>query len=282
MQVHNNKRDIKADVAQFLREKKTIGFVPTMGALHDGHLALVQKALTENSVVVVSIFVNPTQFNNPEDLQKYPRTISNDINLLSTISNDIIVFCPTSEEIYGSNPISISYDFCGLEHEMEGKFRSGHFDGVGTVIKHLFEIISPTKAYFGEKDFQQLQIIKKLTEIEKMPVQIVGCPIYREESGLALSSRNKRLTDTQLKEASLIYRTLLEVKNSFGTKSVVSLNEWVTKQFENHPELTLEYFEIAEVSTLKSITKKDKNITYRAFIAVFAGEVRLIDNIALN
>ncbi len=282
MQVYEKRLDIVRDVATFKREKQTIGFVPTMGALHQGHLALVQRALEENDIAIVSIFVNPTQFNNSEDLVKYPRTLDSDVKLLSSLSNKIIVFAPTPNEVYGSQMNSISYDFEGLEHEMEGKFRPGHFDGVGTVLKHLFSIVSPTKAYFGEKDFQQLQIVRKLVEIEKMSVQIIGCPIYREKSGLALSSRNKRLTQEQLDASPLIHKILQQVKKDFGTKSVSKLNDWVSEQFENTEILELEYFEIAKVSDLKTITKIDNDIKYRAFIAVFADKIRLIDNIALN
>ncbi|MDY8135263.1 pantoate--beta-alanine ligase [Aquimarina sp. 2201CG5-10] len=282
MQVHEKRRDIETNVAVLLKEKKTIGFVPTMGALHRGHLALVERAIQENDVVIVSIFVNPTQFNDNEDLVKYPRTLASDVDLLSELSSEIIVFAPTPKEVYGDDMKSIKYDFEGLEHEMEGKFRPGHFDGVGTVLKHLFSIVSPTKAYFGEKDFQQLQIVKKLVEIEKMSVTIVGCPIYREESGLALSSRNKRLNEKQKTASPLIYKTLKQVKTDFGIKNVNTLYDWVSEQFENSKELKLEYFEIAKISDLKSVKHKEKDIEYRAFIAVFAGEIRLIDNIALN
>ena len=282
MRVYEKRLDIEVHVADLYKQKKTIGFVPTMGALHQGHLALMQKALAQNEALIVSIFVNPTQFNNSEDLTNYPRTLASDISLLSQLSSNIIVFAPIPKEVYGEHVITISYDFEGLEHQMEGKYRPGHFDGVGTVLKHLFDIISPTKAYFGEKDFQQLQIVKKLVEIEKMSVQIIGCPIYREASGLALSSRNKRLTNEQLLEAPLIHQALLQVKNNFGTKSVITLIEWVSDLFKNNKLLELEYFEIARVSDLKSITKKHRNTKYRAFIAVFAGEIRLIDNIALN
>nr|WP_232517401.1 pantoate--beta-alanine ligase [Aquimarina aggregata] len=283
MQVHEKRRDIINYVASLKKKQKTIGFVPTMGALHKGHLALVERAIQENNIVIVSIFVNPTQFNNSEDLVNYPRTLTSDVKLLSSLSsNNIVVFAPKPEEVYTEQVSSISYDFHGLEHEMEGKFRPGHFDGVGTVLKHLFTIVSPTKAYFGEKDFQQLQIVKKLVEIENMKIQIIGCPIYREESGLALSSRNKRLNELQLKTAPIIYKTLKQVQKDFGTKSVTKLDEWVSKQFENNEVLTLEYFEIAKVSDLKSIKQKQKETKYRAFIAVFAGKIRLIDNIALN
>ncbi|AXT57043.1 pantoate--beta-alanine ligase [Aquimarina sp. AD1] len=282
MRVYEKRLDVEQDVADLHKQKKSIGFVPTMGALHLGHLALVKKAIDENQIVVVSIFVNPTQFNNSEDLINYPRTLESDIALLSQVSDDIIVFAPLPKEIYGEETKSINYDFKGLENEMEGKFRPGHFDGVGTVLKHFFTIISPTRAYFGEKDFQQLQIVRKLVAIEKMSLEIIGCPIYREESGLALSSRNKRLTQEQLLTSPLIYKTLSQVKNDFGTKSVKELTDWVSKQFKNNDLLELEYFEIAKVSDLKSIRRKRKNTKYRAFIAVFAGEVRLIDNIALN
>ncbi len=282
MKVYNKRLDITTDVATFKQQNKTIGFVPTMGALHNGHLALIKRALDENEVVIASIFVNPTQFNTTEDLVNYPRTLDSDVELLSRLSTDIIVFAPLPNEVYGDEMKSITYDFKGLEHEMEGKFRPGHFNGVGTVLKHLFTIVSPTRAYFGEKDFQQLQIVKKLVEIEKMSVKIIGCPIYREESGLALSSRNKRLNEIQYAAAPLIYKTLKQVKKDFGTKSATLLSEWVSEQFKNNTTLVLEYFEIAKVSDLKSIKRKQEHVKYRAFIAVFAGKIRLIDNIALN
>ncbi|WP_062054032.1 pantoate--beta-alanine ligase [Aquimarina longa] len=282
MRVHEKRLDILADVAILKKQHKTIGFVPTMGALHKGHLALIERAIKENEVVIVSIFVNPTQFNTSEDLINYPRTLDSDVKLLLSLSEDIILFAPSPKEIYREQITSNSYDFKGLENEMEGKFRPGHFDGVGTVLKHFFNILNPDKAYFGEKDFQQLQVVKKLVEIEKITTQIIGCPIYREQNGLALSSRNKRLNQNQLAVAPLIYSVLKQVKKDFGTKSVTTLNNWVSKQFKNHDELKLEYFEIAKVSNLKPIKRKQKNTKYRAFIAVFAGEIRLIDNIALN
>ena len=282
MQVYDKRLEIIADVAAYKKQQKSVGFVPTMGALHKGHLALVERALLENNIVVVSIFVNPTQFNTSEDLVNYPRTLESDIALLSKLSKDLIVFAPTASEIYGDQVKSKRYDFGGLENEMEGKFRPGHFDGVGTVLKHFFTIVQPDKAYFGEKDFQQLQIVKKLVLLEKMSVQVIGCPIYREDSGLALSSRNKRLNKEQFKEAPLIYKILKQVKEDFGTKSVTDLSEWVSEQFDGNSTLELEYFEIAKVSDLKSIKQKQEDTPYRAFIAVFAGKIRLIDNIALN
>ena len=259
-----------------------IGFVPTMGALHRGHLSLVQRALKENDVVMVSIFVNPTQFNNSKDLEKYPRSPENDLSLLENITKDIIVYLPKISDIYGENVVSNHYNFEYLENEMEGKHRKGHFDGVGTVLSKFFDIIKPDKAYFGEKDFQQLQIVKKLVAIENLPIEIVGCPILREENGLAMSSRNVRLSAKQFEAAAIIYKTLMEVREEFTTKSIAELNKMVAEQFLQNPEITLEYFEIANEETLKTAEQKNASIKYRAFIAAFVGEVRLIDNIPLN
>ncbi len=262
---------------------RSIGFVPTMGALHNGHLSLVEKGLSENDVVVVSIFVNPTQFDNQNDLDKYPRTLDADVSLLETISDKtIVVYAPTVEDIYSDNVVSQSFTFDGLEHEMEGAFRDGHFDGVGTIVKRLFKIVMPNKAYFGEKDFQQLQIIKKMVQLHNISVKVIGCPIYRAEDGLAMSSRNTRLTPEHREVAPFIYKTLKTAKTKFGTKSAKTVSEWVKKQFKEQPLLELEYFIIADVDTLKPVKRKSTKKTYRAFIAAYAGDVRLIDNIALN
>ncbi|TYP77086.1 pantoate--beta-alanine ligase [Aquimarina intermedia] len=282
MRLHEKRQDIEEDVARILKEKKSIGFVPTMGALHEGHIALVKNALANNDYVIVSIFVNPTQFNNSSDLVKYPRTLNSDLKLLSDTSPNLIVFAPAPIEVYGVNQSVLSYDFDGLEHVMEGEFRPGHFDGVGTVLKHLFQITSPTRAYFGEKDFQQLQIVRKLVSIENLPIKIIGCPIHRHLDGLAMSSRNKRLKDVEKENASLIYSVLQEVKSHFGTKSVDELKDLVAERFKNNAFFKLEYFQIADSNTLQPILERKNDCKYRAFIAVFAGEVRLIDNIALN
>lgn len=264
-------------------KSKSVGFVPTMGALHKGHLSLVKKALSENDTVVVSIFVNPTQFDKSEDLIKYPRTLDRDVDLLITISKTRIkVYAPTVEDIYQDKTESETFDFGGLENEMEGRFRNGHFDGVGTVVKRLLEIVQPTRAYFGEKDFQQLMIIKKLVEKTKLPVTIVGCEIFREASGLAMSSRNERLRPEFRKEAAFIFKTLKTAKLKFGTKSANKVTEWVQTEFEKNPWLELEYFTIADVQTLKPMKRKSKKKKYRAFIAAYADGIRLIDNIALN
>ena len=264
-----------------LNKKVSIGLVPTMGALHDGHLSLINKAKTENTKVVVSIFVNPTQFDKEEDLKNYPKTLKKDLNLLKNVNCDF-VFVPTVEDMYDNNIISEKFDFDGLELEMEGKHRKGHFNGVGTIVKKLFEIVNPTVAYFGEKDFQQLQIIKKLVKKNHIPVKVKGCKIYREKDGLAMSSRNLRLTEIQRKEAPFIYKTLKKAKQLFNEKTITEVIKWVENEFENNKALSLEYFEIANEKTLKSAKRKNNKTKYRGFIAVYADKIRLIDNIALN
>ena len=260
----------------------TIGFVPTMGALHDGHLALMERSIRENEYTVVSIFVNPTQFNNPEDLAKYPRTLEEDVRKITALNPEVIVYAPSVEDIYNGNPVSQSFDFDGLENQMEGKFRPGHFDGVGTIVKRLFEIVTPTHAYFGEKDFQQLQIVKKLVAKNQLPVTIVGCPIYREANQLAMSSRNERLSPDERNQASIIYQTLLQAKILFQNENIASAIQLVQQTFENHPLFDLEYFVIADEETLLSSNTKEENKKYRAFIAVFVNNIRLIDTISLN
>lgn len=263
-----------------LKNGTTIGFVPTMGALHEGHLSLVEKAKKENDIVVVSIFVNPTQFDNADDLINYPKTIDKDLSLLKSINCDI-VFTPTPEEIYANDIQSRSFDFDGLEFQMEGKFRAGHFNGVGTIVERLFEIVKPHKAYFGEKDFQQIQIIRKMAEKRNLPVQIISCQIHREKDGLAMSSRNMRLTKEQRVAAPFIYETLKKAKIQFGTKNASEVVKLVVNEFKNHPLFNLEYIEIADEDTLLPVETKNPTKKYRAFIAVFAGKVRLIDNISL-
>jgi pantoate--beta-alanine ligase len=278
--------DNKESLTNFLRPlqslNKTTGFVPTMGALHDGHLSLIKNSLDKNHVTVVSIFVNPTQFNNVEDLEKYPRTLEADVKKIKQISTQVLVYAPTVSDIYQEKTSSSSFSFDGLENQMEGKHRPGHFDGVGTIVKKLFEIVNPTNAYFGEKDFQQLQIVKKLVEKEKMNVEIIGCPIFREANGLAMSSRNERLSKSAREQSSFIYKTLQAVQADFKKKSLTELNEFVKNAFSEHAEFSLEYFEIAEESTLLPALEKDKTKKYRAFIAIFIENIRLIDNISLN
>lgn len=263
-----------------LKNGATIGFVPTMGALHEGHLSLVEKAKKENEIVVVSIFVNPTQFDNADDLVNYPKTLEKDLSLLKAANCDI-VFTPSPEEIYANDIQSQSFDFDGLEFQMEGKFRAGHFNGVGTIVERLFEVVKPHKAYFGEKDFQQILIIRKMVEKRNLPVKIIACPIHREQDGLAMSSRNMRLTTAQRAAAPFIYETLKKAKIKFGTKNASEVLNWVENEFKNHPILRLEYIEIADEETLLPVETKNPSKKYRAFIAVFAGNVRLIDNISL-
>ncbi|MCK7589712.1 pantoate--beta-alanine ligase [Subsaxibacter sp. CAU 1640] len=282
VKVYNLQENISPIIEDIKKKGKSIGFVPTMGALHKGHLSLIEEALKQNDVAIMSIFVNPTQFNNQQDLEKYPRTMDRDLELLKTVSDKIIVYAPTVDDIYGENIESAHFDFDGLEFEMEGKFRPGHFDGVGTIVKRLFEIIQPTKAYFGKKDFQQYRIIQKLVENYNIPVSIVGCEIYREKDGLAMSSRNERLNPEHRKASPFIYKVLKTAKEKFGTKSANEVTDWVESQFAEHDLLELEYFIIADEESLKTIHRKSKSKSYRAFIAVYADDIRLIDNIALN
>ena len=239
------------------KKNKQIGFVPTMGALHEGHLSLLKKCKEENDISIVSIFVNPTQFDNSADLVKYPKTFQEDTKLLESAQCDVL-FAPDVKEIYAENITATSFDFDGLEQEMEGRFRTGHFDGVGTVVKRLFEIVAPNKAYFGEKDFQQLQIVKKMTKKQQLPVKVKGCKIYRAKNGLAMSSRNSRLTEAHLEAAPFIFKILQKAKIEFRTKTPNAIIKWVEKEFEKQPLLNLEYFTIADEKTLKNITKYNK------------------------
>ena len=281
MLIFNNKFDLSTHLTAFWQSKQSIGFVPTMGALHQGHLSLLQKSMNENEITVISIFVNPTQFNNLEDLKKYPRTLDADIEKIKSISDKIIIYAPTVEDIYENKTVSNHFNFDGLENQMEGKFRPGHFDGVGEVVKRLFENVKPTNAYFGKKDFQQLQIVKKLVEKLKSNVKIIGCEIFREKNGLAMSSRNERLTSEERADAKIIFETLTNAKQLFGTKSVKEVSKWVENIFEKYPKFVLEYFEIADEKTLSSCKRKSKGKKYRAFIAVFVNSIRLIDTVSL-
>lgn len=281
MLIFNNKASLNAHLVQLREQGKTIGFVPTMGALHKGHLSLIERSDAENDITVISIFVNPTQFNNAEDLAKYPRTLERDIEKIDAVNNAVIVFAPTVDDMYGGNTVSGHFSFDGLENQMEGKHRPGHFDGVGTIVKKLFEAVVPDNAYFGEKDFQQLQIVRKMTDKEGMNVKIIGCPIYREPNGLAMSSRNERLSNDEREEAGFIYKTLMAAKELYTIDTPDAVRMFVEKAFQNNTILKLEYFEIADEATLMPVNNKTDAKT-RAFIAVMVGNVRLIDNISLN
>jgi pantoate--beta-alanine ligase len=282
MLVFDSNLKLKTFLEQYQRLNQSVGFVPTMGALHDGHLSLVKKATAENDHVVISIFVNPTQFNNKEDLIKYPKDIQKDIQKIESLSSNVIVFTPLAEEIYEGKIESQHFNFDGIENQMEGKFRPGHFDGVGTIVKKLFSIIQPKNAYFGEKDFQQLQIVKKLVEKEKLNVTIIGCPVFREKNGLAMSSRNERLNALERKNASIIYKALMMAKKEFKLKSSNQVHNLVTKTFDQQTQFQLEYFQIADEIHLLPCVRKSKNKKYRAFIAVMVNNIRLIDTISLN
>jgi pantoate--beta-alanine ligase len=261
---------------------KKIGFAPTMGALHQGHLSLYTKANKENDLVISSIFVNPTQFNNASDLEKYPRDPNRDIKMLENSGAVHAVYLPEIADLYPEGLESKCYDFDGLENEMEGKFRPGHFDGVGTVVEELLRQAKPDNAYFGEKDYQQLIIIGKLVEKLALPVKIHGVAIYREENGLAMSSRNERLSESQREASKVIYETLLKVNDWFRIVTVQEINNRVKDIFEDQRGMTLEYFMIADEKTLRETDFFYKGHHYRAFIVVFANEVRLIDNLHLD
>lgn len=280
MKVLKSKKTLIDYVERQREMGKKIGFAPTMGALHQGHLSLYKAAKKENDEVISSIFVNPTQFNNPDDFQKYPKTLEKDLELLEKAGVDA-VYVPNVEEMYPDGLNSKKYNFGGLENEMEGKYRPGHFDGVGTIVEELFRQVQPHNAYFGEKDYQQIAIIKKMVEKTKLPVKIHGVPTLREEDGLAMSSRNVRLTETQRKEATIIYETLTKVKEWFKVISLEEIKQRVTDIFRNS-NFELEYFVIADEETLKEANAIDENKEYRAFIVAYADTVRLIDNMHLG
>lgn len=283
MEILNNRESLKSYINAQKEQGKSIGFAPTMGALHSGHLSLYEHARKDNDIVISSIFVNPTQFNNPEDLEKYPRTIDKDINLLKKHGFVDAVYIPTINDIYPNGAQSKQYDFGGLESEMEGKFRPGHFDGVGTVVEELLRQVQPNRAYFGEKDFQQLAIIKKLIEITGLPVEIYGIPIVREENGLALSSRNQRLSPERREEAKLIYETLTKANEDFKAgKNPSEIRRAVAQTFDNIKDYTLEYISIADEETLREAHEFLPSKSYRAFIVVVVDGVRLIDNLHLK
>jgi pantoate--beta-alanine ligase len=278
-----DKRSLLQENLDSLRSQgKSVGFVPTMGALHDGHIALVEKAKADNDIVVTSIFVNPTQFNNKSDLVHYPRTIEKDRRMLEEAGCDFL-FLPEVIEMYpdGENEAVPPIALDGLDTVMEGAHRPGHFAGVIQVVKKLFDAVGPCKAYFGEKDFQQLAVIRKMVKEWKMPVEVIGCPIVREADGLAMSSRNMRLTEEERKIAPLISQALFKAKEFWNDHSIDETKELVTAIITSEPEPKLEYFEIADATTLKpAAADQKKNVV--ACIAVHLGAVRLIDNIVLG
>ena len=281
MKIISDPRKHKTEIDSFRKSGLKIGFVPTMGALHSGHITLVENSVRENDVTVVSIFVNPTQFNNVDDLKKYPRDLNKDADLLSKAGCNLI-FAPEPADIYSDSELNerLTFDFEGLDKVMEGKFRPGHFNGVVQIVSKLFTLVEPHKAYFGEKDFQQLAIIHLMVGKMGFNVEIVDCKIVRETSGLALSSRNERLTDEQKVQAARISAILFESVKLAKTKTPEELHLWVLLQLENAPGLKAEYFEIANSVTLQTLKSWDEPAV--GCVAVFCGDVRLIDNVRYN
>ncbi len=272
--------DLKSWVRGQKMQGRSIGFVPTMGALHEGHLALVKQAGTENDLVVSSIFVNPIQFNKPEDLEKYPRSLESDLEMLELAGCDL-AFCPDAHEMY-PEPDTTVYDFGMLDNVMEGRHRPGHFNGVAIVVKKLFDLVEPHRAYFGQKDYQQLQVIKALVKMENLDVIIVGCPTVRESDGLAMSSRNQRLTPAQRREAPKIFKALDKARKMYPGNELDNIKTMVIDEINTSPQLEVEYFEISDAETLQPVTRPGKNQKLVACSAVHAGNVRLIDNVLFN
>ena len=282
MQIIATKLELMNQMAACVRQGKTIGFVPTMGALHAGHASLVKQACAENAVCVVSVFVNPTQFNNKEDLLKYPRNINKDAELLANLGVDF-VFAPTPEEMYSQEEMQqeFAFDFAGLDQVMEGKMRPGHFNGVVQVVSRLFDLVQPTRAYFGEKDFQQLAIIHHMVERSSLSerytgLKIVDCPIVRENSGLAMSSRNERLSEQEKQTAVTISQTLFDSLQWAKTASVKEIQQRVIDTINAMDGLEVEYYEIIDKNTLQPTDCWDNAV---GCVTVYCGPVRLIDNI---
>lgn len=278
----NQSHRLQTELEKAKSKSQKIGLVPTMGALHSGHLALIGEALQFCDVAVVSIFVNPTQFNNPTDLEKYPRHLDQDVAQILSAYPRTFIYAPDVTDVYGDEVEAEQFDFGSITKFMEGEFRTGHFNGVGTIIKRLFQLVQPDYAFFGEKDFQQLRVIQKLVEITQQPVKIIGCKTQREDNGLAKSSRNERLNSTEKEEAKIIHEALLLAKSQFSYKSISEIKENINQLFLKHPAFQLEYFEIADVKNLIPTEYKTTNTQYRAFIAAIVNQVRLIDNMAIN
>ena len=277
MEIVHTVRDLQASLSALRAQGKTVGLVPTMGALHAGHASLVKRSVAENDATVVSVFVNPTQFNDKTDLEKYPRTLEADCRLLDECGATI-AFAPSVEEVY-PEPDTRRFSYAPLDTVMEGKYRPGHFNGVCQVVSKLFDMVKPDRAYFGEKDFQQLAIIREMVRQMNFPLQIVGCPIVREADGLALSSRNKRLTPEQRTEALQISQTLFASVEYAKSHTVAETKQFVEDRIAAAPGLRLEYFSLVDGNTLQDVSAWDDSTYIVGCITVFCGEVRLIDNI---
>lgn len=267
-------------VAKLRKSGKSIGFVPTMGALHAGHISLLKTASLNNDVVASSIFVNPIQFNKKEDLQKYPRTLEDDIRKLEEIECDLL-FNPDVDEMY-PEPVLDRYNFGNLDKVMEGRHRPGHFNGVAVVVRKLFEIVKPDRAYFGMKDYQQLKIIQAMVSKLGLPVQIIPCPTMREPDGLAMSSRNVRLTADERKIAPVIFRVLNGVRDRMGQHDIAEVEKWAIHQLNNYDELEVEYLEIVNTGTLSKPNSLPEPNSLIVCAAVNLGKIRLIDNLVIN
>jgi len=274
MQIVDNIDELQSKLSL---QQSSIGFVPTMGALHKGHLSLVKESVANNGCNVVSIYVNPTQFNDKKDLKKYPRNLEQDFNLLKNTGVDI-VFTPKDSEMY-PKPDNRQFDFGNLDKIMEGKHRPGHFNGVGQIVLKLFDIVKPQKAYFGLKDFQQLAIINKLVKDYQLDIEVVPCPIIREQDGLAMSSRNVLLEENKRKAAPFIFKTLQKAVEMSGHTKPDGIISTVKADFEKNKELSLEYFEIVDNENLQPVKIFSRELPCTACIAVVAGKVRLIDNV---
>lgn len=277
MEIVHTIKDLQAALAALRAQGKTVGLVPTMGALHAGHASLVKRCVAENDAAVVSVFVNPTQFNDKNDLAKYPRTLDADCRLLEQCGA-AFAFAPFVEEMY-PEPDTRQFSYAPLDTVMEGKYRPGHFNGVCQIVSKLFEVVKPDRAYFGEKDFQQLAIIREMVRQLKFPLQIVGCPIVREEDGLALSSRNARLSAEERQQALKISQTLFASRDYAKSHTVAETQKFVEDAIEAAPGLRLEYFELVDGNTLQKIANWEDTSYAVGCITVFCGEVRLIDNI---
>ena len=277
MELVKTRQELSEKLNACRKAGKTVGFVPTMGALHEGHLSLVEAAGSQSDLVVVSIFVNPTQFNDPGDLERYPRDLNKDLQLLENTSCELL-FAPSVEEVY-PEPDKRKFDFGDLEKVMEGKHRPGHFNGVAQVVSRLFEMVNPDKAFFGQKDFQQLAIVREMVRQLDMNVEVVGCPIIRESDGLAMSSRNALLTKKHRKSAPLIAKTLSESCNFVHEKRIEDVEAFVLEVVNGDENLDVEYFEIVDGNTLQKVDNWEESTYIVGCIAVFAGNIRLIDNI---
>jgi pantoate--beta-alanine ligase len=272
------KNELKANIAN----KDIIGLVPTMGSLHNGHLSLIKTAIENCNQVWVSIFINPTQFNNESDLKNYPKNIKKDIKLIKSVSKKIKVFCPEINEMYEKGLNYNQYNFNGIDSKLEGKYRKGHFNGVATIVSKLFELFKPNQAFFGEKDFQQTQIVKRLIDLEKHKTKLIICPTVREKNGLAMSSRNNLLSQKNRENSSIIFHNLNYVKKHFKTTDFDQIISKCIKSINSYDGFKTEYFEIVDSFSLSKQKKYCENKSYRVFVSVIVDEVRLIDNILLN